>query len=263
MTRTDRKRGYAFFAIAALAAGAWWWIASDKATSTADALRAEPAQTALKMKPICAFPVNPNVAAPLDCIPPHLANLPPDPGEAGKATIDGIDADKDGIRDDVQRWIVNEWGHSQLAVEGLRRWAEVTQLGVHYGDDLGKEATRKLWPEIDRKITCYANLETQEMLEGIAFKRLQLQVMNTPERRQRHADFDYMFAHGYYPAFAGTPDEACGFDVAALAAKEGKTTINSMLRAEANERGKLMQQQEAIEDVKKFETMQKVEETKK
>ena len=31
-------------------------------------------------------PVNPNVAAPTDCIPQHLANLPPDPGEAGKLT---------------------------------------------------------------------------------------------------------------------------------------------------------------------------------
>jgi hypothetical protein len=31
--------------------------------------------------------------------------LPPDPGEAGKLTLEGIDSDKDGIRDDVQRWI--------------------------------------------------------------------------------------------------------------------------------------------------------------
>jgi hypothetical protein len=31
--------------------------------------------------------------------------IPPDPGEAGKATLEGIDSDKDGVRDDVQRWI--------------------------------------------------------------------------------------------------------------------------------------------------------------
>ncbi len=31
--------------------------------------------------------------------------LPPDPGEAGKATLEGIDSDKDGVRDDVQRYI--------------------------------------------------------------------------------------------------------------------------------------------------------------
>jgi hypothetical protein len=33
--------------------------------------------------------------------------LPPDPGEAGKQTLAGIDSDGDGIRDDVQRWIAS------------------------------------------------------------------------------------------------------------------------------------------------------------
>ncbi|MFQ3613864.1 MAG: hypothetical protein SNJ68_09160 [Cyanobacteriota bacterium] len=32
-------------------------------------------------------------------------NLPPDPGEEGKRTLEGIDADGDGVRDDVQRAI--------------------------------------------------------------------------------------------------------------------------------------------------------------
>jgi hypothetical protein len=31
--------------------------------------------------------------------------LPPDPGEAGKSTLQGIDADHDGLRDDVQRYL--------------------------------------------------------------------------------------------------------------------------------------------------------------
>lgn len=37
---------------------------------------------------------------PLD--PLSVYNLPPDPGEAGKATLVGIDSDDDGVRDDVQ-----------------------------------------------------------------------------------------------------------------------------------------------------------------
>src|SRR3989344_491713 len=32
--------------------------------------------------------------------------LPPDPGGAGKQTLEGIDSDNDGVRDDVQRWVV-------------------------------------------------------------------------------------------------------------------------------------------------------------
>lgn len=32
--------------------------------------------------------------------------LPPDPGEAGKQTLQGIDSDGDGVRDDIQRYIM-------------------------------------------------------------------------------------------------------------------------------------------------------------
>src|SRR3989344_8426243 len=34
-----------------------------------------------------------------------IPDLPPDPGEAGKATIEGIDSDNDGVRDDIQRYV--------------------------------------------------------------------------------------------------------------------------------------------------------------
>ncbi len=34
-----------------------------------------------------------------------VVDLPPDPGEAGKATVKGIDSNNNGVRDDVERWI--------------------------------------------------------------------------------------------------------------------------------------------------------------
>lgn len=43
--------------------------------------------------------------------------LPPDPGEAGKQTLAGIDSDSDGVRDDVQRWI--ELTYSDAAAKSL------------------------------------------------------------------------------------------------------------------------------------------------
>ena len=47
------------------------------------------------------------------------SKLPPDPGEGGKQTLAGIDSDKDGVRDDVQRWIVMSYPSS--ADELLRK----------------------------------------------------------------------------------------------------------------------------------------------
>lgn len=37
---------------------------------------------------------------------PVGVNLPPDPGQVGKATIEGVDAKGDGVRDDIERAIV-------------------------------------------------------------------------------------------------------------------------------------------------------------
>ena len=46
--------------------------------------------------------------------------LPPDPGEAGKATLEGIDSDQDGIRDDIQRYIALTYPDSQKTRAALR-----------------------------------------------------------------------------------------------------------------------------------------------
>ena len=56
-----------------------------------------------------------------------LASLPPDPGEAGKATLEGIDSDNDGVRDDVQRWIAISYPNSQKTREALRQQAIALQ----------------------------------------------------------------------------------------------------------------------------------------
>ena len=239
------RRRYAL-GLLLLAVGTWW-VASDEATRAviANAVGGNPAQTAAKVKPICTSPVNPNVAAPVDCIPAQFANLPPDPGEAGKATIDGIDADKDGMRDDVQRWIAIEWGHSAIAVKQLTALAQQYLRTVHYGDSLGKEETRKQFgATVAREAACAFGLETNETQDRDAHRHVRLQVLNTPERVQRASDFDMMFAPTEMPAFEGTASEACGFDVEALAAKEGKRTIASQLIAESIERTKREHQQD-------------------
>jgi hypothetical protein len=240
MTKIRSRRFGVLAGVAVVAVGAWS-IASDDAPSAwfANAVGGKPAQTAATGKPICASPVNPNVAAPVDCIPAQFAGLPPDPGEAGKLTIDGIDTDKDGMRDDVQRWIAIEWGHSPIAVKQLTALAQLYLRPVHYGDSLGKEETRtQFGATVAREAACAFGLETNETRERGAHRHVRLLVLNTPERVQRASDFDMMFAHTDMPMYEGTASEACGFDVEALAAKEGKRTIASQLIAESIERTK-------------------------
>lgn len=167
-----------------------------------------------KTKPICSQAIVPTGA---DCIPQHMANLPPDPGEAGKATIDGIDADKDGVRDDVQRFIFEQWPESERSRRVLYEVAKVTLMRVHYGGDLGKEETRKLMPQIMRASACFVGSPNyDEMTNQRASERVRMKVTNTPERWLRAAEFDQHLAHNVYaPADESTVD-ACGFDPAAL-----------------------------------------------
>lgn len=49
--------------------------------------------------------------------------LPPDPGEAGKQTLAGIDSDHDGVRDDVQRYIQLEYQSSARTRAALSQYA--------------------------------------------------------------------------------------------------------------------------------------------
>jgi hypothetical protein len=53
--------------------------------------------------------------------------LPPDPGEAGKATLAGIDSDNDGVRDDIQRYIALTYPSSEKTRAGLTQLAVANQ----------------------------------------------------------------------------------------------------------------------------------------
>jgi len=67
----------------------------------------EPSQPIVEqMPPIHKKTLASSTAAPSDVPKTGSSSvLPPNPGEAGKATLQGIDSDNDGVRDDIQRYI--------------------------------------------------------------------------------------------------------------------------------------------------------------
>jgi hypothetical protein len=73
--------------------------------------------------------------------------FPPDPGEEGKQTTDGIDADRDGVRDDVQRWIHAVHPDDTAKRMALRQWARFFQhsLKEEYGLEVRQENRRILY----------------------------------------------------------------------------------------------------------------------
>jgi hypothetical protein len=104
--------------------------------------------------------------------------LPPDPGDAGKATIQGIDSDNDGVRDDVQRYIATAVPDSARHREALLKNAAITQ--------------RILVAQSQTEAVQLANesVRTMECLDYLGFislnkwKEVKALMINTPARLQ-------------------------------------------------------------------------------
>jgi hypothetical protein len=67
------------------------------------------------------------VLSPLAEIKLDPFQLPPDPGEAGKQTLEGIDLDNDGVRDDVQRYIGYQYPQPNALRASLNQYAAAFQ----------------------------------------------------------------------------------------------------------------------------------------
>lgn len=61
--------------------------------------------------------------------------IPPDPGEAGKVTLEGIDSDNDGVRDDVQQWIGINAYPTESGRAALTQYAMAMQMMLLAEDD--------------------------------------------------------------------------------------------------------------------------------
>jgi len=59
-----------------------------------------------------------------------LAGLPPDPGEAGRRTLEGIDSDLDGLRDDLQRYIALNYAGTPQTMAALRQGVVAVQEAI-------------------------------------------------------------------------------------------------------------------------------------
>ena len=64
------------------------------------------------------------------------SNYPPDPGQEGRKTLEGIDSDHDGLRDDVQRWIYARYPNDESKRKALRQMALQYQLDMKVGTSL-------------------------------------------------------------------------------------------------------------------------------
>jgi hypothetical protein len=120
--------------------------------------------------------------------------LPPDPGPAGMATLNGIDSDGDGVRDDVQRYIALIYPSSAKTRSAL------TQLAKGYLSKIADNATLQL-AQLDSEATSYGidclfltlpSTATQTLLG------LEGQILNTQARISAYLGADSAVTSVFY-----------------------------------------------------------------
>jgi hypothetical protein len=138
--------------------------------------------------------------------------LPPDPGDSGKATLEGIDSDGDGVRDDVQRYIALTYPTSGRTRLALRQHAQAVADFVVPNQMDPSVLAQKLLDSIE----CLALIRPDDATSIAA--SLRAVVYDTPDRYR-----SYLSAQGGAAGLnliTRPPEEvvgACAFDINAVA----------------------------------------------
>lgn len=149
----------------------------------------------------------------------QLLLLPPDPGEAGKATLLGIDSDNDGVRDDIQRYIELNYPNSAKTRMALRQYAKATNNALRDANDKRKSINNSYQMDYAQECLSYIFRETEgNSFSAIKIRRaLHAEFLNTSERTTKYFEFDEKLGG---EVFSTTPlkyqNRSCDFDLSAL-----------------------------------------------
>lgn len=142
--------------------------------------------------------------------------LPPDPGEAGKKTLTGIDCDNDGLRDDIQRYIALTYPDSEKTRAALTQDAKATQAFLLDAND--KAASIRHAQEASYAHDCLSYIYGigTDATRAIA-NRLRAQLLNTDERSRAYFIANDQLGGQSYPSVPLAERQLrCNFDPDAM-----------------------------------------------
>lgn len=140
-----------------------------------------------------------------------LANLPPDPGPAGEATLAGIDSDNDGVRDDVQRWIAINYPSSQKIRAALVQDTKAMQRIVLDAADPIKSYNDAL--EDNRATQCLSYIRPNDFYRILAEHKAVF--LNTHLRSRAWLQADHNLS-GKFFGLLPNPRQGCDFNPDAM-----------------------------------------------
>ena len=146
---------------------------------------------------------------------PDTSGLPPDPGVNGKLTLVGVDADADGVRDDIQRYIALTYPNSAKTRAALTQYAKVIQAALLDANDKVKSVQHG--EEVSKSSECLWYTLGSVDAAHKAGSLLREVALNTDERNRAYFAYDDKLGG---EVFEGTPYDqrasTCTFDVSVL-----------------------------------------------
>ena len=140
---------------------------------------------------------------------PSISGLPPDPGEAGKATLEGIDSDKDGVRDDVQRYIAITYPKSAKTRAALTQMAKATLNEIrdaHKGQELVDDVVA-----VADVVKCMGYIFSNDEYDTV-YDAINDQILNTPQRSAAELLVNQRLSGGAIGLPSGDGKAQCDFN---------------------------------------------------
>jgi hypothetical protein len=139
-------------------------------------------------------------------------------GAAGKATLAGIDSDNDGVRDDVQRWIVMSYPNSEKTRAALQQMAKAMQNILLNATDVVNARAYSL--EEDKASDCISYVRKQVLgarsSDAYNVKReMDAIYLNTYLRTKVYLQYDAHLS-GMFFAVPIDKSTSCNFNVALM-----------------------------------------------
>lgn len=134
--------------------------------------------------------------------------LPPDPGEAGTQTLLGIDSDRDGVRDDIQRYIHLTYPNEPLLRLALREYAKQFQLLLPTADN--KDEAYNNARKMSRHRECIHFIRGK--VEKHVISGLKAEILNTRDRSIAYIKYSDNLA-GQILYSNSDWNNSCAFDV--------------------------------------------------
>lgn len=119
-----------------------------------------------------------------------ISQLPPEPGPENNRTLAGVDSDGDGVRDDIQRYILLNYEDDEAMRLVLLQTANVNQLKLTQAHD--KEASRMNAIRSLRAIECSMYIGGEEAFKDT--NKVTAMQINTRERSKAYDLFHQQIA---------------------------------------------------------------------